>query len=279
MNKYQPYSASDLDIIMREPWEISDRPFMLHAAYALSCLFDTFSTDNEEDEEFAPDDMWGCKIDQRILDRLVVDIKSDFNDAASNYKQVRIWGKSYSIRKVNAYDHQRLHLIFNFPLNNGEYTITKGGVMNLHGIVPDVLQKYEISCEQAQANRTYLRQIIKLAEDDKNNGWDKLTDIEIIAYCWALFYSKYQSDNWVMFKQKYKDYFYVNESDALSCFTEKASLRQRPVGMYTFSKSKMQKWNDANSQTSVAETMPEQEAEDYWYDVALQSTFKPIDLR
>lgn len=280
MNKYQPYNASDLDILMNEPWEVSDRPFMLHASYALSCLFDTFSADNDdEDEEFTKDDMWGNKIDQQILDRLVLDIKSDFNDAASNYKQVRIWGKSYSIRKINAYDHERLHLIFDFPLSDGEYTITKEGVMNLYGVTPDALKLYEVSCDQARENRTYLRQIIKLAEDDKNNGWDKLTDIEIIAYCWALFYNKYQTDNWVLFKQKYKDYFYANESDAIECLTEKASLRQRPVGMYTFSKAKMQKWNDTNKQRSFASEIPEKEAENYWYDVALKSTFKPIDLR
>lgn len=280
MNKYQPYSASDLDIMMHEPWEISDQPFMLHAAYAISCLFDTFYTDSEESEdEFGPDDMWGFKISQRILDRLVLDIESDFNDAAMNYKQIRIWGKSYSIRKVNAYDRKRLHLIFNFPLNDGEYTVTKDGIMDLRGVVPDMLQKYEVSCEQAQANRTYLRQIIKLAEDDKNNGWDKLTDMEIIAYCWALFYNKHQSDNWVLFKQKYKGYFYVDEPAILGCLTPKACLRQGPIGMYTFSKEKIQDWNKANNQQSVASEIPAKEAEDYWYDVALKSSFKPIDLR
>ena len=191
MNEYQSYSASDLDILMHEPWEISDQPYMLHAAYALSCLFETFQTDAEEcDDEFTPNDMWGFKIPKKILDRLVIDIESDFNDAASNYKQVRIWGKAYSIRKVNAYDHKRLHRIFKFPETDGDYTITKDGVMNLCGVVPDILQKYEISREQAQANRTYLRQIIMLAEDDVNNGWDKLTDMEVAMYCWALFYNK-----------------------------------------------------------------------------------------
>ncbi len=280
MNKYQPYSASDLDILMHEPWEISDQPYRLHAAYALSCLFETFQTDAEEcGDEFSPNDMWGFKITKKILDRLVVDIESDFNDAASNYKQVRIWGKSYSVRKVNAYDHNRLHLIFKFPETDGDYTITKEGVMNLCGIVPDILQKYEISREKAQANRTYLRQIIMLAEDDVNNGWDKLTDMEVAIYCWALFYNKYQVDNWILFKQKYKEHLYVEEADIFGCFNEKAILRQCPIGMYTFSQNKVQEWNEANKQKSIAAEIPIQKAEDYWYDVALQSTFKPIDLQ
>lgn len=277
MNNYQPYSASDLDTLIKEPWEISDRPFMLHAAYALSCLFDVCTP--EDDEDFSPEDMWGCTVPQRILDRLVKEIESDFNDAASNYKPVQIWGRSYSIRKVNAYDRKRLHLIFKFPLQNGEYTITKDGVMDLSGTVPDMLKKYEVSCEQAKANRTYLRQIIKLAEDDANEGWDKLTDMEIIVYCWALFYNKHQSDNFLQFQKEYKDYIYVSESDIKDCFNEKASLRQVPVGMYTFSYDKVLAWNKSHKQNSVAEKIPPQEAEDYWYDTALKSTFKPIDLR
>lgn len=276
MNEYQPYCVSDLDILIKEPWEISDNPFMLHAAYALSCLFD-ICTPNEN-EEFILEDMWGYTIPQRILDRLVIDIASDFNDAAVNHKPVRIWGKSYSIRKINAYDHKRLHLIFKFPLKNGEYTITKEGIMNLAGVVPNSLKSYEVSCKQAQINRTYLRQIIKLAEDDVNNGWDKLTDMEIIIYCWALFYNKHQSDNLILFKQEYKDYFYVEEKDIKSCFNEKASLRQRPAGMYTFSYEKVQEWNDANHQRSTAIEISPKDADDYWYDTALKSTFKPIDL-
>lgn len=277
MNNYQPYNASDLDTLMKEPWEISDKPFMLHAAYALSCLFDVCTP--EDDEDFAPEKIWGCTVPQKILDRLVQDIASDFNDAASNYKPIQIWNKSYSIRKVNAYDRKRLHLIFNFPLENGQYTITKDGVMNLVGTVPDMLKKYEVSCEQARINRTYLRQIIKLAEDDDNNGWDKLTDMEIVIYCWALFYNKYQCDNLLLFQKEYKDYIYVNEPDIKDCFNEKASLRQAPAGMYTFSYNKVKKWNEAHKQYSTAEKIPPQEAEDYWYATALKATFKPIDLR
>lgn len=276
-NKYQPYDVSTIDTLMKEPWEVSDRPFMLHAAYALNCLCDLF--DSEEEENIAPDDIWGRKVPKKILDRLVNDIEADFNDAASNYKPVRIWGKGYSIRKVNAYDHTRLHLIFNFPLSDGEYTITKEGVMNLAGASCDMLKPYEVTKEQAQLNRTYLRQIIMLAEDDANNGWDQLTDMEIVVYCWALFYNKYQYDNFIQFKNEYKDYIYVSEKDMLGCLNERSSLRQMPVGMYAFSHDRVQEWNQAHRQESVADKIPASKAEDYWYDTALKSTFKPIDLR
>lgn len=271
---FQPYSEDELDTLLKEPWEVSDRPFMLHAAYALSCLYDLCA---DEEEEFDVEDIWGGQIPQKILDRLVEDVKADFNDAASNRKSVRIWSKTYSIRKVNAYDHNRLHLIFNFPLENGEYTITKEGVLNLSGPTMKGLEKYQVSKEQSQANRTYLRQIIKLAEDDKNNGWDKLTDMEIVVYCWALFYNKYQYDNFVHFSKEYADYLYVKESAILDCLNEKGTLMRRPSGMYAFSHEKVMEWNKANGQKSYADTIPTNEADDYWYDVALKKTFKPID--
>lgn len=279
MNKYQPYSASEIDVLLHEPWEISDQPFQLHAAFALSSLYDVCLPESDEDEEFRPEDMWGTRVPKGIMDRLVIEIALDFNDAATQYKPVRIWGKPYSIRKVNAYDRKRLNLIFNFPIEGNDYIITKEGVLNLAGVTPDVLQKYEVTREQAAANRTYLRQIIKLAEDDAHNGWDKLTDMEIIIYCWAIYYNKHQSDNFVLFKQEYKDYIYVKESDIVSCFNEKASLRQRPVGMYSFSLEKVQEWNIANHQKSYAVDIPKEEADDYWYETALKSTFKPIDQR
>ena len=276
-SKYLPYDVSDIDTLLNEPWEISDQPFMLHAAYALNCLYDIVAP--EDDEVFTPDEMWGSRIEKKILDRMVLDIEADFNDAATNRKPVRIWDKSYSIRKVNAYDHSRLHLIFNFPLENGEYTITKEGVLNLTGVSDPILKPYDISKEQAQINRTYLRQIIMLAEDDENNGWDQLTDMEIVVYCWALFYNKHQFDNFIQFKKEYQDYLYVTEKGILSCLNEKSTLRQKPVGMYAFSHDKIQKWNQDNNQESAAIKIPASKAEDYWYDVALKKTFKPIDQR
>ena len=54
-SKYLPYDVSDIDTLLNEPWEISDQPFMLHAAYALNCLYDIVAP--EDDEEFTPDDM------------------------------------------------------------------------------------------------------------------------------------------------------------------------------------------------------------------------------
>lgn len=277
MNKYEPYSSSEIDVLLHEPWEISDQPYRLHAAYALSTLFDVCAPDMEEEDEFKAEDMWGCRIPKRIIDHLSNEIMTDFNDAATRYKTIRIWGKQYPVRKVNAYDHNRLNLVFAFPEENGDYIITKNGVLNLSGVISDSLKKYEITKDQASANRLYLRQIIKMAEDDLNNGWDRLTDMEIVLYCWGMFYNKHQADNFVLFKHKYKDYIYVKESDIMNCLNVKSAVRQRPTGMYAFSYEKVQEWNLINKQKSDAALIPPKEAEDYWYDVALKGTFKPSD--
>lgn len=280
--KYAPYNHSELDVILNEPWEVSDQPFKLHAAYALSCLYELVA-DTGDDDELNPikdrDCIWGMKVGKKMLDLLVADVMCDFNDAADNYKSIRIWGKNYRIRKANSYDHKRLGLIFSFPEADEEYTITREGVMNLCGVVPEALKPYEVSKERAKNNRIYLRQIIMLAEDDKNDGWNKLTDMEVAVYCWALYYNKYQFDNFIQFQKLYKDYLYVSGRDMEKCFNEQASIRHNPNGMYTFSHEKVAEWNKANGQVSEAEKIPPEEAENYWYDTALKSTFRPIDHR
>lgn len=276
MSKYPTYSSTDIDVLM-EPWRISNQPYLLYAAFALSTLFDTCVPETDDEEEFTIDNLWGCRIPKQIVDRLVNDIATDFNDAARHYKPVRIWGKPYSIRKANTYDPSHLLCIFNFPEANGDYIISKDGVMNLSESLNAPPQQYNIIKEQAAADRTYLRQIIKLAEDDSQNGWDKLTDMEIIVYCWALFYNKYSSDNFELFKQKYSDYFYVSAADIMACLNDKAMSRQRPSGMCSFSSEKVKSWNEAHKQISYAAQLLKEEADDYWYDVALKRTFKPTD--
>lgn len=273
---YKPYTTEEIDTLINEPWEIKDRPYMLHAAYALNCIYELLNPEEEDVDAMSPDEIFGKTLPKNIINHLAEDIASDFNDAAANYKSIKIWGKSYAIKKVNTYDRKRLHLIFNFPINDDEYIITKEGILNLAGQSSEALSKYEITREQVNANRIYLRKIIKLAEDDSNNGWDQLTDMEIVIYCWAMFYNKYQFNNWLQFTREYKDYLYIKESEARACFTEKATLRQMPVGMYTFSYDKVKKWHDDRGLTSVADQIGNQEAEDYWYDVALKNTFKPV---
>ena len=112
--KYEQYDDYTINILMNEPWEISDKPYKLHAAYALSCLFEVAAPEDDDEQSIGRDVIWGQRVPKKILDNLVVDIAESFNDAARNFKQVDIWERRYSIRKLNAFDAKRLIKIFDF---------------------------------------------------------------------------------------------------------------------------------------------------------------------
>ena len=48
---YGCYDEIELYQLMNEPWEISDRPYLLHAAYALSCLSEALEDDSDDDDK------------------------------------------------------------------------------------------------------------------------------------------------------------------------------------------------------------------------------------
>ena len=268
---YCSYDELELYQLINETWEITDRPYLLHAAYALSCLAE--AVENDEGENKNDNWIWGKTIPERILKIVVKNAAENFNDAAENGTRIDVFGRSYSIRKVNAYDHERLVKIFDFPYKDGEYTITQDGVKKLS---EHEHFNYQKNKECFNANKSFLRKVIMVAEDDENDGWDKLTDMEVAVYCWARFYHKYQCDNEVQFAEKYKDYLYVSMQDIHNCMNEYSTMTRRLHGMYAFDCIKVMEWNKENKQRSVIECVPEKEAEDYWYNVALKKTFKPI---
>lgn len=273
MNKtdYGCYDDIELYQLMNEPWEVSDRPYLLHAAYALSCLSEALEDDVEDEDEET--EIWGKTIPERILQSVVRNITESFNDAAKHGTRIDVWGRAYSIRKVNAYDPKRLDQIFDFPLQDGEYTITKDGFKKLTDCEYCSFQKNK---ENLSVNKSFLRKVVKLAEDDANDGWDKLTDMEVAVYCWAKFYHKNQCDNEVQFAEKYKNHLYVSMDEIHTCLNEYCTITRRLHGMYCFDCEKVMKWNQENDQPSVIDKVTDQEAEDYWYDVALKHSFKPI---
>lgn len=270
MSNYKKFTDTELYELMNEPWEVADRPYLLHAAYALSCLYETLVPDNDDEiENFS---IWGQKIPEKVLKSIVKNVAENFIGAARNGGRIDINGKGYSIRKVNAFNPAILTEIFDFPLENGEYTIVKEGVRSLATVE---CMSYQDDKEQFTKNRWFLRAVILIAEDDKNNGWDKLTDMEIAVYCWAQFYHKYGNNNETQFISEYKDYLYVGKRDMIGCWTDYAEKAERPNGLYTFDYLKVMQWNKGSNQKSIVDRISEQEAEDYWYDTALKTTFKP----
>lgn len=271
--KYEPYSDYDIHLFFSEVREISDRPYMLHAAFLLSCLFEAYTPDDDDEENNTDlEHTWGWKIPQKILKSIVKNANEQFIYASDHGTQVDIWDKGYSIRKVNAYDRTRLNEIFNFQSDGEDYIVSKDGVMNL------TCQSSSEAQEQTKTdfldNKTYLRKVVMTAEDDIHNGWDKLTDMEVTLYLWTIFYRKYGVENEIQFREVYEKDLYTTSDDDKQCWNNLAQLRQKPCGLYTFSATKIRTWNEQHQQKSIIDNVNEEEANSYWYDVAIKTSCK-----
>lgn len=271
--KYEPYSDYDIHIFFSEPREISDRPYMLHAAFLLNCLFEAYTPDEDEEEEQVKlEETWGWKIPKTVLDSIVKNANEQFIYASDHGTQVDVWGKGFSIRKVNAYDKTRLGDIFDFPADGDDYIVTKSGIMNLAGnFTTDARQQVK---DEFADNKSYLRKVIMVAEDDAHNGWDKLTDMEVTMYLWAIFYRKHEVENDLQFRNQFAKDLYTSENDDRQCWNAVAQLNGKPHGLYTFSACKVREWNKAHNQKSIIDETDDKAAEDYWYDVASKTTCK-----
>lgn len=270
--KYEPYSDYDIHIFFSEPREISDRPYMLHAAFLLNCLFEAYTPDEDEEEQGKPEETWGWKIPKTVLSSIVKNANEQFIYASDHGTQVDVWGKGFSIRKVNAYDKTRLDDIFNFPIDGDDYIVTKSGVMNLAGnFTTDARKQVK---DEFLDNKSYLRKVIMVAEDDAHDGWDKLTDMEVTMYLWAIFYRKHEIENDLQFRNQFAKDLYTTENDDKQCWNAVAQLNGKPHGLYTFSACKVRRWNKAHNQKSVIDETDDKEAEDYWYNVASKTTCK-----
>ena len=267
MDRKETYSDSELYILENEPCEVSDRPYLLHAAYALSCLYELAVP--EDSEEGKP---WGERVPEKIVQRLAKNIADSFNDAAENGGRVDIWGKSYSIRHKNAYDRAKIQGIFNFPVEDGECVITKDGIVKLGGT--NAHTSFSENKSELEENRTFLRKVVMAASTD--DGWDALTGIEAAVYCWALWHHDTSSDNLTGFMEKYKDWLEVGKDDLVSCLDKSSSVYGTPHGMYAFSAEKCAEWNKRNGQESPLEEITRDEADDWWYANALKGRFKPL---
>ena len=272
-NSYEPYGDYDIHLFFAEPREISDRPYLLHAAFLVNCLFEAYTPDeDEEDEQPKLEDTWNWKIPKTILHSIIKNANEQFVYAATHGTQIDVWGQGFTIRKVNAYDQTRLGDIFDFPTDGDDYIVTKTGIMNLAGNFKSDAHT-QVKDEYAD-NKAYLRKVIMVAEDDVNDGWDKLTDMEVTMYLWALFYRQREADNEIEFREKFKKDLYTSADDDKQCWNAVAQLNSKPSGLYTFSACKVREWNTQHGQRSIIDEIDSQQAEDYWYDTAVKTTFK-----
>lgn len=269
--KYAPYSDYDIHLLFSEVRRVSDQPYMLHAAFLLSCLFESYAPD-EDEEDVDMEHTWGWEIPTSILDSIVRNANEQFIDASENGIQIDIWDKGYSIRKARLCDKRRLNDIFNFQTNGDNYIVNKDGIMNLSEY--SSTDAYNTTKKELSDNKNYLRKVIMVAEDDAHNGWNKLTDMETTLYMWALFYQRYKKDDAGLFREKFKKDFYTTPEDEKQCWNDIAMLQNKPHGLYTFSANKVREWNRQHQQKSIIDTIDKTQADNHWYNVAINTSCK-----
>lgn len=260
------YTDTELDTLLNNPREVSDRPYLLFTSYALNGLRDLVVPDDAADDDYDfPDDleMWGKQVPVKVLDRFLRELVEDFTSGSS----IVMHGKNYTVRRASSIDKEKLSQVFRFPVRENMYTITKNGIVQ-------IATEESYTKNDLHEDRTYLRKIIMLAEDDKNGGWKKLTDMEAAVYCWALFWHKRHINDIGKFQEEYNDWHGLSDKELMQGWTDKCKATGEPSGLFTFSAANIRKWNDDEGEESVIDSIPEKEADDYWFDHAINGTFK-----
>ena len=236
--------------MFKEPRRVSSDPYQLFAAYMISCLYELYEPDNDS-ETYDPENTWGWLVDKQMCDKMVKEAIEQFIEACDNDLSIDIWNRGYTIRKARLLDIKRLEDIFQIPIVNADegdcYNVVKNGIMNLEKSVS--ADKSHIA--EYHRNKAYLEEVIRIAKDDKNDGYDKLTDMEVTMYCWYVFYKKMDGRDYWIFRKTYEKFLYTDEDDDRACWTDKVLKTKRLDTQYLFSANKVKDWNKRHKQKSI----------------------------
>ena len=255
------YSEYEIDILVSDTGEVCDEPYSLFAAYAISCLYDLVE-DNS---------VWGTELPQTIVDRTLKSAIMDFCAAADSCLPVNVFGRNYRIGRVNAFDRKALINQFDFQQIWDNYLIEKSRIVNLSVCLE---KPYLKTRNELRDNRTFFRKVVMVAEDEEHDGWDKLTDMEVAVYCWGLFYYTQKNNNVVEWYSEFKEYIGQPSIEVQKCLNDECKINNRPNGMFPFSANAVREWNINHNQVSVVDNVNEEEANDYWYNIAIKKRFK-----
>lgn len=270
--KYINYTNEELYDIQNRTREISSDPYKLFVALVLSALSEALEDsddDDEEDAERTKREIIGAEIDAKYAKDTLSECIEDFTEAVKNRLQVNVGNASYTIRNAASIDTDRLEDVFVLAEKDGLAKITPDCINNLSvDITGDVRT-------QASDRLSYFRKIVMLA-DSTDDGFDKLTDMEAAVYCWGLFLSKHITTPigaflYHEFWEKYKDYHGCEFKDVIKCLMDGKNI---PDSYGSFDPVKIAIWNKRNNQKSVVNSVDSDEADNFWYDVALKHRFK-----
>ena len=274
MKEYPSYSETDIYLFTERTREISRNPYQLFAAYIISALTELIHSDPEDDQNPF---IWGKEVPVDVFDRFYASAVKDFVEAKENGLPIDINGKPYTIRKANNLDEQKLLDAFKFPIYDGTYSICRAGVKN----VEDDPTNFTDQRTALKNDSIYLKKIVYLAYDDENDGWDKLTDIEVLAYVWAFHMAKALRNNenindryianWYLEAKKYVGDIPLKE--IRSTWNDRVKMAEIADSICVFSADKIREWNKSNGQKSVVDEIDDETADNYWYEQAIKKDF------
>lgn len=273
--EYSTFSEADLYLIMQRTGEISRDPYKLFVAFVLSNISDCLE---EEDEDYAPTatNIWGRRLPEGIYDAMYKNCIEDFREAVANKVPIDVFGKPYMVRKASDVDMERLVESFQFPIFDGFRSICKIGVKNVNVEVG----AFNVEKQRLKDDLDYVRKIIYLAEGD-DDGWDSLTDIEVVVYLWALYVSKAIrknveiNDKWMVdwYRKRVCEYVSIPMREIRSAWSDRIRITEQADTVCVFSAAKVRDWNKRKRQKSRIDDVSSEKAESYWYETATKKSF------
>ena len=270
-SEYPTLSDYDLRILKERTRDISASPYRLFLAFVLSSISDALEPDDIEED--IRQSVWGRTIPVDIFDRMFNSCLDDFVEAIQNHITIEVFGKPYSIRNAKSVSIEKLAESVQFPVYNDESSICKMGFKNVES---EQLSDFASQRRELKDDLAYIRKIIYLANDDYNDGWDKLTDIELAAYLWVYYTARAVAkqrrinDKYMVewYQKRLLKYANLPMATIRSMWSSRVKIVEQADSITTFSAEKMRKWNEENRQSSEIDNISNEEADNYWYKSA-----------
>jgi len=148
--------------------------------------------------------------------------------------------------------------------------------MGFRNVESEQLSDFASQRRELKDDLAYIRKIIYLANDDCNDGWDKLTDIELAAYLWVYYTARAVAkqrrinDKYMVewYQKRLLKYANLPMATIRAMWSSRVKIVEQADSITTFSAEKMRKWNEENRQSSEIDNISNEEADNYWYKSA-----------
>lgn len=258
--KYSNYTSYELREIVTDPRAIANNPHKLLVSFVVNSIYDELI----QDEEITfPDE---ARVPTMVLDKYVEDCIEDFIASAEKGDTIRIRNQGFRIRKFNSFHKDRASDAFNFPVDNENSIITGNGIFDVE---TKVSSSHEEKSKSYDANRFFFWKVMSLSQTDE--GYDKLTDMEVAVYCWAIWIKEQPLDVFIdedkikKWWQKYYDYFQIPLDDIISCMNPDMKAANKTNTYFLFDGNLVDAWNKKHSQQSMTGDLQDLKAYNDWY--------------